>query len=98
MVPDYEKAALGLHPFVPTYAVDCDDDGNKRLCEEQGLTGFPTIKVHLLPPKKSYGTANSQHFLGLAVSPWKDRARPDIRRHQRKKRERVLLLGFTKNT
>ncbi|KAJ7272560.1 hypothetical protein B0H12DRAFT_1091017 [Mycena haematopus] len=45
LVPEYSKAALGLHPLIPFYAVDCDDDKNKRLCSEQGVQGFPTIKV-----------------------------------------------------
>ncbi|KAJ6485819.1 protein disulfide isomerase [Mycena sanguinolenta] len=45
LVPEYSKAALGLHPLVPFYAVDCDADQNKRLCSEQGVQGFPTIKL-----------------------------------------------------
>ncbi|KAJ7027918.1 hypothetical protein C8F04DRAFT_73426 [Mycena alexandri] len=45
LAPEYSKAALGLHPLLPLYAVDCDDDKNKRLCAEQGVKGFPTIKV-----------------------------------------------------
>jgi hypothetical protein len=47
MASDYEKAALGLYPSVPTYAVDCDDDGNKNLCQEQKVETFPTVKVCL---------------------------------------------------
>ncbi|KAF8196834.1 hypothetical protein K438DRAFT_1673052 [Mycena galopus ATCC 62051] len=45
LAPEYSKAALGLHPLIPLYAVDCDEDKNKRLCSEQGVQGFPTIKV-----------------------------------------------------
>ncbi|KAF7370921.1 Protein disulfide isomerase [Mycena sanguinolenta] len=45
LAPEYSKAALGLHPLIPFYAVDCDDDKNKRLCSEQGVKGFPTIKL-----------------------------------------------------
>ncbi|GJF00285.1 disulfide isomerase-like protein [Phanerochaete sordida] len=45
LVPEYSKAALGLYPLVPTYAVDCDNAKNKRLCAEQGVKGFPTIKL-----------------------------------------------------
>ena len=45
MAPEYAKAALGLYPLVPTYAVNCDKDSNKRLCSEQGVQGFPTIKA-----------------------------------------------------
>ncbi|KAI0339552.1 hypothetical protein BDW22DRAFT_563975 [Trametopsis cervina] len=45
MAPELSKAALGLYPLIPTYAVDCDKDSNKRLCAEQGIQGFPTIKL-----------------------------------------------------
>ncbi|KAF8075257.1 hypothetical protein FPV67DRAFT_1575701 [Lyophyllum atratum] len=45
MVPEYSKAALGLHPLVPVYAVDCDAAENKRLCAEQRVEGFPTVKL-----------------------------------------------------
>ncbi|KAJ7460709.1 thioredoxin-like protein [Mycena latifolia] len=45
MAPEYSKAALGLHPLIPLYAVDCDEDKNKRLCSEQGVQGFPTVKL-----------------------------------------------------
>lgn len=43
MVPEYSKAALGLHPLIPLYAVDCDE--NRSLCAEQGVKGFPTVKL-----------------------------------------------------
>ena len=33
MVPEYSKAAVGLHPLIPLYAVDCDE--NRSLCAEQ---------------------------------------------------------------
>ncbi|THU97674.1 hypothetical protein K435DRAFT_965318, partial [Dendrothele bispora CBS 962.96] len=45
MAPEYSKAALGLYPLIPTYAVNCDDEKNKRLCAEQGVQGFPTVKL-----------------------------------------------------
>lgn len=45
MAPEYSKAALGLYPLVPLYAVDCDAAKNKRLCADNGVKGFPTIKV-----------------------------------------------------
>ncbi|KAG6917103.1 hypothetical protein DXG01_003923 [Tephrocybe rancida] len=35
MAPEYSKAALGLHPLLPVYAVDCDAAENKRLCADQ---------------------------------------------------------------
>ena len=43
MAPEYSKAALGLYPLVPLYAIDCDK--HKSLCAEQGVQGFPTVKV-----------------------------------------------------
>ena len=45
MAPEYSKAALGLYPLVPLYAVDCDAPKNKKLCADQGVKGFPTVKV-----------------------------------------------------
>jgi len=45
MAPEYSKAALGLYPLIPSYAVDCDVEKNKRLCAEQGVQGFPTVKI-----------------------------------------------------
>lgn len=45
MAPEYAKAADKLHPLVPTYAIDCDDEKNKPLCAEQRVQGFPTVKV-----------------------------------------------------
>ncbi|KZT69295.1 thioredoxin-like protein [Daedalea quercina L-15889] len=46
MAPEYSKAAEALAPMVPLYAVDCDQDSNKRLCSEQGVQGFPTVKLY----------------------------------------------------
>lgn len=31
--------------MLPFYAVDCDKQNNKRLCAEQGVQGFPTVKA-----------------------------------------------------
>lgn len=45
MAPELSKAALGVHPLIPFYNVDCDDQKNKKLCSDQGVQGFPTIKV-----------------------------------------------------
>jgi protein disulfide-isomerase A6 len=45
MAPEYSRSALGLYPLIPVYAVDCDAKSNKRLCADQGVTGFPTIKL-----------------------------------------------------
>ncbi|KAI9062741.1 hypothetical protein FKP32DRAFT_1593405 [Trametes sanguinea] len=45
MAPEYSAAALGVYPMIPFYAVDCDKQSNKRLCAEQGVQGFPTLKL-----------------------------------------------------
>ncbi|KAL0954139.1 hypothetical protein HGRIS_005279 [Hohenbuehelia grisea] len=45
MAPEFSRAALGLYPLVPLYAIDCDDEKNKRLCAEQDVRGFPTVKL-----------------------------------------------------
>ncbi|TBU45416.1 hypothetical protein BD309DRAFT_956311 [Dichomitus squalens] len=45
MAPEYSKAALGLYPMIPFYAVDCDKASNKKFCADQGVQGFPTVKL-----------------------------------------------------
>ena len=42
MAPELSKAALGLYPLIPTYAVDCDDAKNRQVCAEQvrGLSTY----------------------------------------------------------
>lgn len=45
MAPEFSQAALGVYPMIPFYAVDCDKESNKQLCAEQGVRGFPTIKL-----------------------------------------------------
>jgi len=57
MVPEYSKAALGLHPLIPLYAVDCDE--NRSLCAEQGVKGFPTVK--LFPRGKEHAPILFEH-------------------------------------
>ena len=42
MVPEYSKAARGLHPLVPLYAVDCDE--NRSLCAEQVRWCTPVVR------------------------------------------------------
>jgi protein disulfide-isomerase A6 len=41
MVPEYSKAAVGLHPLIPLYAVDCDE--NRSLCAEQARLSVHTV-------------------------------------------------------
>ncbi|EKM50584.1 uncharacterized protein PHACADRAFT_263943 [Phanerochaete carnosa HHB-10118-sp] len=60
LAPEYSKAALGLYPLIPTYAVDCDKPKNKPLCAEQGVQGFPTLKLfprgrHVAPLEFTHG-------------------------------------------
>ncbi|KAF5354562.1 hypothetical protein D9758_011190 [Tetrapyrgos nigripes] len=77
MVPEYSKAALGLYPLVPTYAVNCDDEMNKRLCAEQGVQGFPTVKLFprgkTLPPM----TYDQPERSASAFFYWASRRIPD---------------------
>ena len=47
MAPEYSKAALGLYPLVPSYAVDCDDDANKALCQDEVRIVLPVEIVPL---------------------------------------------------
>ncbi|KAH8810444.1 hypothetical protein DL96DRAFT_1821508 [Flagelloscypha sp. PMI_526] len=45
-IPELKQAALGLHPFVPTYVVPCDDsDELRELCSQQDVTSFPTVTL-----------------------------------------------------
>jgi len=70
MAPEYSKAALGLYPLIPTYAVNCDAEKNKQLCAEQGVTGFPTIKLfprgNILPPLDYVSDRTSSGFYYFA--------------------------------
>ncbi|KAG5634978.1 hypothetical protein H0H81_000156 [Sphagnurus paluster] len=46
LAPEYHKVAKSFHPLLPVYAVDCDANENKRLCGEEGVKGFPTVKLY----------------------------------------------------
>ncbi|WWD18130.1 protein disulfide-isomerase domain [Kwoniella shandongensis] len=52
--PEYTSAASSLSPLIPFYAIDCDDAGNKALCAEYQIQGFPTIKAF---PRAGKGAA-----------------------------------------
>lgn len=49
LAPEYEKAATALKsndPPVPLAKVDCtSESGGKDICNEQGVQGFPTLKI-----------------------------------------------------
>ncbi|RKP07460.1 hypothetical protein THASP1DRAFT_30727 [Thamnocephalis sphaerospora] len=46
LAPAYAKAAKKVRDSVVMAAVDCDAAENKQLCGQQGIQGFPTIKVY----------------------------------------------------
>lgn len=90
MAPEYSKAAVGLSPMVPLYAVDCDNDGNKRLCAEQGVQGFPTIKVVILV----FYRINNILTRVLAIPAWRTVQTCQLRQRS-KNCYQLLLLGFS---
>ncbi|PPQ95973.1 hypothetical protein CVT26_016189 [Gymnopilus dilepis] len=108
MVPEYSKAALGLHPLVPVYAVNCHAEKNKRLCAEQGVQGFPTVKLFprglSQPPKLFDGAERSASALfyfatrGIPKSYEKIYQQEDIEPWliQYKHKHRALLLNKDK--
>ncbi|KAF8327799.1 thioredoxin-like protein [Cantharellus anzutake] len=63
--PEYSKAAQSLSPLIDFYAVDCDADENKRLCAEQGVKGFPTVKSF---PRGLKGASHDYHGERTAAS------------------------------
>ncbi|KAI5839039.1 PDI protein A prpA [Morchella snyderi] len=50
--PDYEKVAKSLKGLAKVAAVDCNEEKNKNLCAEQGVQGFPTLKIFQPSGKK----------------------------------------------
>ncbi|KAI0259416.1 hypothetical protein BC834DRAFT_633336 [Gloeopeniophorella convolvens] len=107
MVPEYSKAALGLYPLIPTYAVDCDE--NRALCAEQGVQGFPTVK--LFPRGKDAApilydaptrTASSFYYFAIRRVPHKNKKLYRLEQiqpwvNENIDRTRVLLLSKSKN-
>lgn len=57
MVPEYSKAALGLNPLIPLYAVDCDE--NRPLCAEQARLSDPVVRNLANVSSGSEGLSNS---------------------------------------
>lgn len=44
--PHYKTVAQKLKGIVTIAAVDCDDSANKKLCSQNAIKGFPTIKLY----------------------------------------------------
>lgn len=60
--PAYEKAAKNLQGFANVAAVNCDEDENKQLCGQQGVQGFPTLKI--FKPTKKAGKPGVEEYRG----------------------------------
>jgi len=71
LVPEYEKAAKSFNSLVPLYAVDCDAEANKPLCGQQGVQGFPTVKLfprgNQAPPVEYRGERTSKALFSWAM-------------------------------
>lgn len=108
LASDYAKAALGLHPFVPVYAVDCGQQSNHELCEEKSIEKFPTIKLYPrgnTVPSLTYEDSNES---ASAFYYWASRRIPNyVTKHyqvekieswinENKDKHRVLLLSKDK--
>ncbi|SJL13890.1 uncharacterized protein ARMOST_17339 [Armillaria ostoyae] len=78
MAPEYSNAAKGLTPLIPVYAVDCDDEKNKRLCAEQGVQGFPTVKLFPRGSQIPPITYDAPERTGSAFFYWASRRVPAI--------------------
>ena len=44
MAPDWDKLSKEVHPSVFIYDVNCGDEAD--LCQENGVSGYPTIKYY----------------------------------------------------
>ncbi|KAG6836696.1 hypothetical protein H0H93_004807 [Arthromyces matolae] len=107
LAPEYSKLAKSLHPLVPVYAVDCDAEHNKRLCADEGVKGFPTVK--LFPRGKQLGsmTYESGERTATALFNWASRRVPntitklsnleDIQPWAQKTKEKHVALLLTKD-
>ncbi|VDC05190.1 unnamed protein product [Peniophora sp. CBMAI 1063] len=108
---ELSKAALGLYPHIPVYAVDCEEGPNRQLCVEQGAFELPTVKLFQrgssMPPKL-YDLP--QEMSGSAFFYWAERNVPHENRKfyhiddikswiadpEEGRRPRVLLLTRAK--
>ncbi|KAF9454413.1 thioredoxin-like protein [Macrolepiota fuliginosa MF-IS2] len=106
MAPEYAKAADKLHPLIPTYAIDCDDDKNKPLCAEQQVQGFPTVKLFPRGNKVAPMTYDSGDRTASALFNWASRRVPnhvtklskinEIQSWSEKTQDKTTLLLLTK--
>ncbi|BGP39703.1 hypothetical protein JCM10450v2_003672 [Rhodotorula kratochvilovae] len=70
LAPDLDKVADSLKGIVNVVNVDCDADENKPLCGQEGVQGFPTLK--LFPggsaPSRSYdGPRTAKDIIAAAT-------------------------------
>jgi protein disulfide-isomerase A6 len=49
LAPEYQRASKVLDGLITVAAVDCDQE--KQLCAEQGIKGFPTLKMYYTNPR-----------------------------------------------
>jgi len=66
MVPEYSKVALGLYPLIPTYAVNCHAEKNKRFCADQVLVYFIS---NTSPPALTSNVQGVQGFPTVKLFP-----------------------------
>lgn len=53
LAPHWDTAARKLHGVVKLGAINVDDESNKPIGGQYGVTGFPTIKIFGLDKKKN---------------------------------------------
>jgi len=71
LAPEYERTAKSFNGLVPLYAIDCDAEANKQLCGQQGVQGFPTVKLfprgNQAPPIEYRGERTSKALFSWAM-------------------------------
>ncbi|TEB28797.1 disulfide isomerase [Coprinellus micaceus] len=107
LVPEYSKAAESLNPLISSYAVDCDEEANKRLCHEQDVKGFPTMKLfprgkHLAPityeGERTAGAIFKFASLRVPNGPDKIMKTSDIKPWIKKHKKSIRTLLLTKDS
>lgn len=73
IAPEYEKAATELKDSIPLAKVDCTE--NEKLCQDQGVQGFPTLKVFRNGEASEYKGSRKQDGI---VSYMKKQALPPV--------------------